>query len=49
MVTNRRQIPYTATPNEHNRVFLKVMAFARDISCDLHPVRQADAGNLAQS
>ena len=46
VVPNRRQIPNPSTPNEYNGVFLKIVSFARDVCCDLHPVREADAGDL---
>src|SRR6266545_1642839 len=47
VVLDRGQVLHLAAPDEHDRVLLKVVADARDVSRDLHAVGQPDAGNLA--
>src|SRR5512136_272232 len=46
MVTNAREILHTAATDEHNGVFLKVVAFIRDIGDDLITVGEAHLGDL---
>src|SRR5262249_6258747 len=48
VIANARQILDAAAANQHQRVFLEVVANARDVGRDLDPVREADAGDLAQ-
>jgi hypothetical protein len=49
MVTNTRKILNPAATNKNNGVFLKVMANARNIGCNLKPVSQTNSGNLTES
>src|SRR5437773_2720885 len=48
VITDARQVLHAAAPNEHQRVFLQVVAHAGNISRHLDAVRQADARHLAQ-
>src|SRR5579884_3523048 len=41
-----RQILHPTAPDKHNGVFLQIVPDAGDIGCDLHAVRQANAGHL---
>src|SRR5205085_10087622 len=49
LVAHARQVLHAAAANEHDRVLLEVVPLARDVGGDLHPVRQANAGHLAES
>src|SRR5690349_4120707 len=40
MVTNTRQVFYTTTSYQHDRVFLKIMSFTRDISNNFYLIGQ---------
>lgn len=40
-------ILHAATAHQDNRVFLKVVSFARDVGSDFHAVCESDTGNLA--
>src|SRR5215208_5619540 len=48
MVANTRQVLYTATANEHDRVLLQVVAFAGDVGSDLEPVGESHARYFAK-
>src|SRR5262245_16385270 len=48
VIANARQIFHTAAANEHQRVFLQVVADAGDVSGDFDAVREAHARDLAQ-
>src|SRR5207248_6378820 len=48
LVPEARQIGRAAAANEDDRVLLQVVALAGDVGADLHAVRQADTGHLAQ-
>ena len=48
VITNTREILDTAAADEHDRVLLEVVADARDVGRDFDPVRQTNAGNLAE-
>ena len=47
MVTNARQIFHTAATNQHDAMFLQIMAFTADITRDFETVGQANASHLA--
>ena len=49
MIAHARQIFHAAAADHDDRVFLKIMPFARDIRRDFHTVRQAHARDLAES
>src|SRR3954452_1819873 len=49
LVAHARKILHAAATHEYDGVLLEVVALARDVGRDLHPVRQAHAGDLAQS
>src|SRR3954467_12301739 len=49
LVADARQVLDAAAAHEHDGVLLEVVALARDVHRDLHLVRQAHAGHLAQS
>ena len=38
MVANTRQVLHTTAANKHDGVFLKVMTFTRDVSCNFDSV-----------
>src|SRR3954454_22459497 len=48
LVAHARQVLDAAAADEHDRVLLQVVALARDVDGDLHAVREAHAGDLAQ-
>src|SRR3954447_24951840 len=48
LVAHARQVLDAATAHEHDRVLLEVVALARDVDRDLHPVREPHARDLAQ-
>src|ERR687884_1698976 len=48
LVADARQVLHAAAAHEHHRVLLQVVALARDVDRDLHPVREPHAGHLAQ-
>src|SRR5205814_1477860 len=48
LVADARQILDAAAAHEHDRVLLEVVPLAGDVSGDLHPVGQADAGDLPE-
>ena len=49
MVTDAREILYTAAANENHGVLLQVVADAGDVGGNLHAVDKADTANLTQS
>ena len=49
LVAHTRQIANTTAADKHDRVFLKVVAFARDVNGDFFAVRQPHAGDLPES
>src|SRR6478609_784721 len=49
LVANTGKVLHPAAANEHDRVLLKVVTDARDVSGDLDATRQAHAGDLAES
>src|SRR3954453_14204437 len=49
LVAHARKILHAAATHEHDGVLLEVVALARDVGGDLHPVRQPHASDLAQS
>src|SRR5579862_4789342 len=48
LVAEARQVLHAAAADEHDRVLLEVVALARDVRPDLHPVGEPDTRNLAQ-
>src|SRR5690606_37693960 len=48
VVAHARQVLHAAATDEDDRVLLKVVPLARDVGGDLDPVRQPDAGHLAE-
>src|SRR5512147_3202625 len=48
VVTTTRKVLHASTPDQHNRVFLQVVAFAADVRDHLEAVGQAHLRNLAQ-
>ena len=48
MVTHTRQILHTAATNQHDRVFLQVVPFARNVGGHFDAVGEANAGHLAE-
>src|SRR4051812_33644173 len=48
VVAHAWQVFNAATANKDYRVFLKVVALARNVSGNFHTVRQAHAGNFAK-
>src|SRR5919202_6633194 len=48
LVAHAREVLDAAAAHEHDRVLLEVVALAGDVGGDLHAVRQAHAGDLAQ-
>src|SRR3546814_5556451 len=49
VITHAGKVAHTSATDQHNTVFLKVMAFAGNIADDFALIGQADLGNLAQS
>src|SRR3954452_3464741 len=49
LVAHARQVLHAAATDQHDRVLLQVVALARDVTRDLHAVRQPHAGDLPQS
>jgi hypothetical protein len=49
VVTNTREVLYTASANEHDGVLLEVVALARDVCIDLFGVGKTYTGNLTHS
>src|SRR6478736_6243317 len=49
LVADTGEVLHPAAANEHDRVLLKVVTDARDVSGDLDATRQAHAGDLAES
>jgi hypothetical protein len=48
VVTDTRKVRYTTTTNQHDGVFLKVVAFTTDICPDFLLVCQADTSDLTE-
>src|SRR3712207_1707667 len=48
LVAHARQVLDAAAADEHHGVLLQVVPLPGDVGRDLHPVREADAGDLAQ-
>src|SRR6478735_2544916 len=48
VVTHAGQILDAAATDQHDRVFLQIVAFTADVADDFKTVGQADFGNLAQ-
>src|SRR4051794_16766753 len=48
VIADARKVLYTTTTNQHNRMLLKVMPNARDISSDFDSVGQTHTSNLPQ-
>ena len=48
VVAHAGKVAHTAAADQHDAVFLQVVAFARDVADDFALVRQADLGDLAQ-
>src|SRR5213076_1579456 len=48
LVADARQVLHAATAHQHDRVLLEVVSLAGDVGGDLHPVGQADAGDLPE-
>ena len=48
LVADAREVADTAAADEHDRVLLEVVAFARDVGRDLDARVQADTGDLAE-
>jgi hypothetical protein len=46
VVTDTREVLYTASADEHDGVLLEVVTFARDVGVDLFRVGEAYTGNL---
>src|SRR3546814_16270946 len=49
VITHAGKVAHTSATDQHNTVFLKVMAFAGNIADDFALIGQADLGNLAPS
>src|SRR5690348_3609348 len=49
VIAHARKVLHAAATNEHHRVLLQVVAFARDVAHHLVAVRQAHLGDLTQS
>ena len=49
VVTDTRNLLHPATADEHDGVFLEVVAFAGDVSRNFHLVGKAHTGNLTKS
>ena len=48
VVTDTRQVLYPATPHQHYRVLLKVMAYTTDISSNFHPISQSHSSDFTK-
>ena len=48
MVTNTRQVLYTAAADQNNAVLLQVMADAGDVGTDFNTVRKSYSGDFSQ-
>src|SRR5215203_3196195 len=48
VITNTREVFYTAAADQHQRVLLQVMADARNVGCHLDAVCEPHARDLAQ-
>src|SRR5262245_57559172 len=48
LVAHAREVLDAASADQHDRVLLQVVPDARDVAGDLHAVREAHAGDLAQ-
>src|SRR3546814_453422 len=48
VIAHAGKVAYTAAADQHNAVFLEVVAFAGDVGDDFALVGQADLGNLAE-
>ena len=46
MIAHAWQVFHTTATDQHDGVFLKVMAFTWDVSGDFHPVAEANTSNL---
>ena len=46
VVLHTREVLHTPTPNEHNRVLLKIVTLSRDVGRHLIPIGQANARDL---
>src|SRR3954447_15943844 len=46
LVAHARQVLHSAAAHEHHRVLLQVVALARDVGGDLHPVGEPHPGHL---
>src|SRR3989338_5510141 len=49
VVADSREVFHTSSADEHNRVFLEVVAFSHDVGIHLMAVRQAHTGNFPES
>ena len=49
VVTDTREVLYTASADEHDGVLLEVVAFTRDVGIDLFGVGKTDTGYLTHS
>jgi hypothetical protein len=49
VITHTRKVLYTTTANQHNAVFLQVVAFARNICRNFVARSKAHTGNLTES
>src|SRR5947209_5906942 len=48
VIANAGKVPYPAATNEHDRVFLQVMTFARDVGRHFHPIRKSNPRYFAE-
>lgn len=48
VISNARQVLYPAAADHDNRVFLQIVAFAGDVSGDLHTISQPHPRDFAQ-
>ena len=48
VITNTGQILYSPSPNQHNRMFLEIVALATNVTGDLKTVRQPYSGDLPE-
>ena len=48
MILHTRQVLYTATPHQHNRVLLQVMPFAWNVGDHLNAIGQPHLGDLSK-
>ena len=49
VVTNARQVANTTTTNKNDRVFLQVVAFARNVNGNFFATRETNASNFSKS